>query len=426
MTRSKLMMISVLVGLILVAVSAAFGQQRNTGLLFADPDRYEKKPLRLALGALKAGGEVASLPPSIDLSSEFPSPGDQGNMKSCVAWAVAYGLKSQQEFRERKWPLTSQSHLFSPSYVYNQICKGTDAGSYFENALDLLRQQGVAALSVFPYTPDIRVMPDSSDRSAASPFKIRSYTPAARETPSVKTYLSQKIPVLIGAMVDESFKQLGQGRIFDHFSGSGGGHAMVVVGYDDAKGNGAFKVLNSWGEQWGDRGYGWIAYATFGEMVREAWVVTDEIGTAHSPEILAPTETPPPMMSFRSVNLNITPNVPGGLLNLTVDGDLQGCMGHRVQIVTRYYKSSGPPQFLLGPPLLQRNGRIPITTSTSTVEIQTDRFYLSTMPMSIPLATLNFIPTGGRMQVHFGFLISVYMDDKLVSQSRPKFWGFMW
>jgi len=44
-------------------------------------------------------------------------------------------------------------------------------------------------------------------------------------------------------------------------------HALVAVGYDDAKvingpfgSSGAFRVRNSWGPAWGEGGYGWLPY----------------------------------------------------------------------------------------------------------------------------------------------------------------------
>lgn len=47
-------------------------------------------------------------------------------------------------------------------------------------------------------------------------------------------------------------------------------HAMTVVGYDDDREGGAFKVANSWGN-WGDRedaGYMWISYTAFKSRTR--------------------------------------------------------------------------------------------------------------------------------------------------------------
>lgn len=38
------------------------------------------------------------------------------------------------------------------------------------------------------------------------------------------------------------------------------GHAMAVVGFDDNKYGGAFRILNSWGTDWADHGYVWMRY----------------------------------------------------------------------------------------------------------------------------------------------------------------------
>ena len=47
---------------------------------------------------------------------------------------------------------------------------------------------------------------------------------------------------------------------------------MCVVGYDDFKYGGAFEVMNSWGEEFGDDGFIWIKYSDFYKLVQEAYV----------------------------------------------------------------------------------------------------------------------------------------------------------
>ena len=42
-----------------------------------------------------------------------------------------------------------------------------------------------------------------------------------------------------------------------------GGHAMCIIGYDDYKEGGAFQIMNSWGEDWGVDGIGWVRYTDF-------------------------------------------------------------------------------------------------------------------------------------------------------------------
>jgi C1A family cysteine protease len=51
----------------------------------------------------------------------------------------------------------------------------------------------------------------------------------------------------------------------------GEGHAMVAVGYDDAKQ--AFLIQNSWGPSWGNKGYGWFGYDFWKRNVRVGHVI---------------------------------------------------------------------------------------------------------------------------------------------------------
>jgi len=59
-----------------------------------------------------------------------------------------------------------------------------------------------------------------------------------------------------------------------------GGHAVLAVGYDDSlpigSGDnekvGAFLIRNSWGESWGERGYGWLPYEyVLGGLAEDWW-----------------------------------------------------------------------------------------------------------------------------------------------------------
>jgi C1A family cysteine protease len=55
-----------------------------------------------------------------------------------------------------------------------------------------------------------------------------------------------------------------------------GGHALLVVGYDDA--TQCFTVRNSWGDSWGDKGYCYIPYKylTNSNLSSDFWVLTKE------------------------------------------------------------------------------------------------------------------------------------------------------
>ena len=112
---------------------------------------------------------------------------------------------------------------------------------------------------------------------------------------NVKLVLSQQKPVIVGMKVLNNFYNIKPGdqswlpTIGDQTYA--GGHAMVVVGYDDDKFHqgmdnvsdemkGAFKLMNSWGRSWGERGYIWVRYAHFAKYCRHAYALMLENGPA--------------------------------------------------------------------------------------------------------------------------------------------------
>ena len=52
-----------------------------------------------------------------------------------------------------------------------------------------------------------------------------------------------------------------------------GGHAVTAVGYDDTKE--VFIVRNSWGNDWGDKGYFYMPYAYIKEeqLAHDFWAI---------------------------------------------------------------------------------------------------------------------------------------------------------
>lgn len=226
-------------------------------------------------------GEGQQLPSFYDLSPLMPPPGNQGQMSSCAGWAVAYALKTSHEKVEKKWEVTKDNklvheHVFSPAFIYNQVNHGKDEGSYFSEIFKLLQEKGCATLSTAPYKEgDYLTPPSSLALSEADNYKIawaKDIDP--KEIGTLKSYISHGYPIVIGAVVDKAFQEVKPGEIV-RVIGEGGGHAMVVVGYDDKKEGGCFKIMNSWGEDWADKGFCWITYDAFKKHVYEAWLVED-------------------------------------------------------------------------------------------------------------------------------------------------------
>ncbi len=78
-------------------------------------------------------------------------------------------------------------------------------------------------------------------------------------TGELKAWIYAGFPLWFAVNVDDAFQNLQGAEVWKSASGKAGGHAMVIVGWDDAKN--AFKIANSWGTDWADNGYGWVDYA---------------------------------------------------------------------------------------------------------------------------------------------------------------------
>jgi hypothetical protein len=90
----------------------------------------------------------------------------------------------------------------------------------------------------------------------------------------LKVHLFNDLPILTGLRIDEGFRNARRDFIWrSRIGNSIGGHAVLVIGYDDRRR--AFKLINSWGRKWGDGGYGWINYRYFGRVANEGYVVKD-------------------------------------------------------------------------------------------------------------------------------------------------------
>lgn len=283
-----------------LGAASALAQERATGLTFADPSVYQSVPV----AQLPFSG--SELPTQVDMARSLPQPGNQGDQNSCVGWTVAYALKSYQEHEEERWPLGQggavvDAHVFSPSFIYNQINQGKDKGSVFTDAFDVLSNVGAAPLSAMPHAAYDAPVPEAAKRTAAR-YRIQGWRRVNQhDTREVKAQLNADLPVVIGAMIDEGFGQQRAGDVWNSDAGNSmGGHAMLVVGYDDAKQ--AFKVINSWGDAWGSAGYGWIDYKHFKRVVREAYIVRDAKN--------GPDATPPTVVADTQASEQAAPYVP--------------------------------------------------------------------------------------------------------------------
>jgi hypothetical protein len=223
----------------------------------------------------------AFLPLSVDLSKHFPTPGMQ-DAESCTGWAVGYAARSYYTATIEKRDLRDWGNVPSPSYIYNSIRDPQDcaSGSEIPRALELLQQ---GSLSVEEFDTECQI-PTAADRARVSDFKIKSWLALdPKKIDDVKGQLALGHPVIIGINVGDKFTEFRGKGIYKGEPKTGYGHAMTVVGYDDQRQ--AFRVINSWGTRWGDKGFGWIEYEAFKKGAKEAYIIEVESKPVPVPDV---------------------------------------------------------------------------------------------------------------------------------------------
>lgn len=258
------------------------------GLLF-DDESYGQVPQLTIMDGLKE----ADLPRAVDLSAYCPSVRNQGDVFSCVGWAVGYGALTIKKALKYQWqePHQIDEQAYSAMFIYNQIKRGDCVqGARISDALHFLRTQGDCLAAHFD--TDIENCERQPTDDLLAQIKLDTISDylslfaldadAALKTNRVVRALARQEPVIIGMAVRKNFYLLQNAKYWWPELGNtapAGGHALVVVGYDLA--SASFLLYNSWGTDWGDQGYIRIKFADFGRFCKYAFII--QLGQGASP-----------------------------------------------------------------------------------------------------------------------------------------------
>ena len=238
-----------------------------------------------------------NLPSMYSLEKYVPTVLSQGSASTCVGYALGYYALSTMhniKFNRTFWA-EKVIHSFDPLYAYSI------AGSFQEDVncgSGLLMLQAMKSFSEFGnkktfFGPNKNCEDSisSDEYENAQPYLIpytlesfsfiQSYNRNYIENVKKSIYNGQ--PVISGIGLTDSFDALysssSNSSVNDLWSPNDseeetGGHAVCIIGYDDNKHGGSFRVVNSWGKDYGDKGYFWIKYADLKKYARESYNIT--------------------------------------------------------------------------------------------------------------------------------------------------------
>jgi len=237
--------------------------------------------------------QLRQSPPSVDLRSQFGwQPYDQGPIGSCTANAIAGAI----QFNRAK---QGQSPDFTPSrlfiYYNERAMEHTvpiDAGAQIRDGIKSVARQGVCPETTWPYEaveadPHTHLFPAHSPPVTKAPklayqqaldYQAIAYFRVQQSLAQMKGCLAEGFPFVFGFSVyDSLYDRAGNPvTVLPMPSGTDsllGGHAVLAVGYDNAKQ--LFTIRNSWGPDVQDHGYFYMpySYAVDDNLASDFWTI---------------------------------------------------------------------------------------------------------------------------------------------------------
>ncbi|MBP6455394.1 MAG: hypothetical protein KA275_01590 [Chitinophagaceae bacterium] len=222
------------------------------------------------------------LPSKIDLKEFCSDVENQGNLGSCTAHAAA----SIIEYYERKafGNHIDCSKLFIYKTTRNLIGFEGDDGAFLRSTMGALALFGAPPENYYPYEEEkFNDEPNAYIYGLGQSYKAITYYRLDTNdvTPEellyeIKKHLKAGIPSMFGfscytaSLFSNYTNNSGKIAYPSSTERQNGGHAVAAVGYDNnleiinpisnEKTKGALIIKNSWGEEWGDNGYGYLPY----------------------------------------------------------------------------------------------------------------------------------------------------------------------
>jgi len=260
---------------------------RNYGWKKSVPDHRDYKLKTVNPSVYK------NLPASVDLRHIIPEVLDQGQLGSCTAHALTMAQRVARI--KQGLPDMRLSRLFV--YYNERLMEGTvnsDDGAQIRDGAKVLGTYGAPVEADWPYNENqFTIKPSDQSYKDAIQDEASQYMTVEQTENEIKMCLYEGYPVVFGANIYEEFEgdtvaRTGIVPMPNRNSQSAGGHAILIVGYDDSTRK--FTVLNSWSDSWGDKGYCYFPYEyiTNADLCSDFWTIRSIAPTDTNRKVIIP------------------------------------------------------------------------------------------------------------------------------------------
>src|SRR5450830_1403776 len=265
------------------------------------------KPLaRPELKIVTPGKELPVPPSAMSLRAKCPPVLDQDPIESCAAFAFTSALRFLHLRDGLDEPLSPLFCYYATRVLTEGEQTSDDSGCKADAVVEALEKFGACVESAWPYdtskfsiTPPTTAFDDAATRKLTKAYRVTTLRamkvsiadgypvpvafPVARsvgygdDAVLSPTWRTGRFPIPTsapgdatagssggsagptGGTVNDSFRFAPQPPVSDPADGY---HFVLAIGYDDA--TGLVEIENSWGNTFGDQGYGYLPYAFFG------------------------------------------------------------------------------------------------------------------------------------------------------------------
>jgi C1A family cysteine protease len=175
---------------------------------------------------------------------------NQEQCGSCWAFSTTGSVEGAWFLAKGQLVSLSEQQLVDCSQAEgNQGCNGGLMDYGFQYIID---NKGITTESAYPYTASDGTCASKGKPVAATLSGFKDVAP--NNELALETAIVQQ-PVSIAVEADQSVFQFYSGGVMDSACGTQLDHGVLAVGYGTDAGKEYYKVKNSWGADWGEKGY---------------------------------------------------------------------------------------------------------------------------------------------------------------------------